>query len=399
MPPADDMRHIHETDQEVDVILRLRQHPELFSQIERSNSNEFQLQKLLRESYPAELVRAAITLAELRRQAVAKFSRAGEMWLDRQGLEQSTHESVAAHKAARFRGRVERVSDLCSGIGSDTIALAQAGCQVCAVDLSAAAVLRTQLNAEVYEVGEQVETVRAVAQDVTLASGWVHIDPDRRSTHRRAVRLEDYEPSLGFLQELTNRCAGGAIKLSPASNFGGKFPECEIELVSLDGECKEATVWFGEARTEHDWRATILPHNETFAGNPFDYFPQVGPLGQYLFDPDPAIVRAGLVDLIVDRFGLQRLDAAEEYLTGDELTSTAALQPFRVLANLPNQVKQLRQYFREHHYGDVEVKGRHVPVHAEQIRKSLQLTGEGRATVIIARLDGKSRAIVAERVV
>ena len=42
--------------------------------------------------------------------------------------------------------------------------------------------------------------------------------------------------------------AAGAIKVGPASDFGKHFagPEFEVELISLRGECKEATVWFGE---------------------------------------------------------------------------------------------------------------------------------------------------------
>ncbi len=58
---------------------------------------------------------------------------------------------------------------------------------------------------------------------------------------------------------------GGAIKLSPASDFAEHFggPGIEVELVSLNGECKEATVWFGAAATCRR-RATKLPENVTW---------------------------------------------------------------------------------------------------------------------------------------
>ena len=91
--------------------------------------------------------------------------------------------------------------------------------------------------------------------------------------------------------------AGGAIKLSPASNFGGKFDDVEIELVSLHGECKEATIWFGSLATPGLYRATVLPAGETLAADPLSEFPEQGPLAKYLYDPDPAIVRSGLVDV------------------------------------------------------------------------------------------------------
>ena len=131
--------------------------------------------------------------------------------------------------------------------------------------------------------------------------------PDALPT--RASR-KGLEPGVGFLQDLMTRCRGGAIKVGPASNFGGKFDGVEIELVSLAGECKEATLWFGELAGEAPFRATSLPTGETIAGHPLDCSVPITRLGRLLFDPDPAVVRSGLVDLVADRHGLNRLDGA-----------------------------------------------------------------------------------------
>ena len=130
------------------------------------------------------------------------------------------------------------------------------------------------------------------------------------------MRVEDYVPGLDYLQRLTRTGRGGAIKLSPAANFGGKFRDVEVELVSLHGECKEATIWFGELRGTASWRATILPTGETITGEPLDFTANISAPLQYVFDPDPAVVRAGLVDAVAVQLGLNRLDPAEEYLTG-----------------------------------------------------------------------------------
>src|ERR1019366_2452459 len=78
----------------------------------------------LRRRYPADLVAAAIAQHELRLQARAKFSRAMQMFFTRPGLEQSSSEVVARHRAARYAS-FERVADLCCGIGGDLLALAQ----------------------------------------------------------------------------------------------------------------------------------------------------------------------------------------------------------------------------------------------------------------------------------
>ena len=208
--------------------------------------------------------------------------------------------------------------DLCSGIGGDAVALAAAH-SVIAVDRQPAALWRTMANAEVHQVASRVECVLGDVESCEIpAEALIHIDPDRRGDRTsRANRIEDYSPGLEFLQQLTQRRRGGAIKVGPASNFGGKFPNAELELVSLNGECKEATVWFGELAGSAPYRATVLPSGESLAGHPLSVAAPVAPLGRYLYDPDPAVVRAGLVDLCATQLQLSRLDAAEEYLTGD----------------------------------------------------------------------------------
>lgn len=388
---------LSETDPESQTILALQNCPEIFAAIGKASETGLKLQTSLRESFSPELVRAALGLWELRLRAKRKFTLGDQMWFDRKGFEQSTPELVARHKAARFHGAPGFVYDLCSGIGSDSIALAAENGNVVSVDLLPAAGLRTDLNAQLYQVGERIQTWAIDVRTVGQGEHWVHIDPDRRTNQNRAVRLEDYEPALDFLQELTETAPAGALKLSPASNFGGKFRDCEIELISLYGECKEATVWFGELAGEYDWRATLLPSGATLSANPWEHYPRVRSIQEFIYDPDPAVVRAGLIDALVDQLDLARLDDAEEYLTSEVMVDSPFITPFLVLAELPNNSKEIRNYFRKHPVGEVEIKCRHVPTNAEQMRKKLSLNGTGKLTLFIARLQGKTRAIIAKR--
>lgn len=376
------------------VLRELRETPELLELVSHWKGNELGLQSRLRRQFSDELVRAALSLNDLRRRAAVKFTRAESMWLDRRGLEQSTSELVACHKAKRFD---DATWDLCCGIGGDAIALAERN-SVTAIDVNPAACLRTQWNAEVYGVAERVETRCANVLKLGAVNGLIHVDPDRRAgSEGKASRIEDYVPGLPELLQLMSRCRGGAIKVGPACNFGGKFPDTEIELISLAGECKEATVWFGELAGRQPFRATALPSGETIAGHPLDAVALVKPLGQYVYDPDPAVVRAGLIDVVAQRLGLSRLDGAEEYLTADTLVNSAFVHPFEVLAELPNNETDLRGWLRTSDFGQIEIKCRHIPVNAESLRRRLPLPGNQPGVVIIARIDGKSRTICARR--
>jgi hypothetical protein len=392
MTPPSDLRFREEWE----LMHELRAAPRLTNLVAQAAGNELALQTQLRRDYPDRLVRGAFALCEFRRKAAGKFSRAAAMWFDRQGLEQATSEPVARHKAKRFSGAV---FDLCCGVGGDSLALADS-CTVTAVDINPINCLRTEWNAEVYGVSPRMTLACQDASRVDPGDALVHIDPDRRAqATSRAVRIEDYLPGLDALQHVARTYRGGAIKLSPATNFGGKFSDVEIELVSLSGECKEATIWFGELRGDQSWRATVLPSGESLAGEPLEEAADIHPPLGYVYDPDPAVVRAGLVDAAAVRLGLHRLDAAEEYLTGSELVSSAFVTAFELLAELPNNVPEIRAWFRPGGFGQVEIKCRHIPIDATSIRRRLPLEGDQPAVLIFARVGGKSRALVCRRVV
>lgn len=385
--------------EDVGLLKRLRAAEGVFDRLRELQGSELHKQKVLREEFPGDVVRAAFALEELRRRGKEKFSRAERMWFDRQGLEQATSESVARHKAERFEGLV---ADLCSGIGGDAIALAERG-DVLAIDDNPAACLRTRWNAEAYGVGDSVTTQCTTAQEwlenLRDSPPLVHIDPDRRAEGRgRSLRIEEGRPGLDFLNRLMESVPGGAIKLSPAANFLGKFPEAEIELVSLHGECKEATVWFGDLAAPGTWRATVLPANETLAGDPLDALCEIGGLSKYLYDPDPSVVRSGLVNLLAEQLSLTRLDEAEEYLTSEKWCESPFLRGFEVLAERPNNERTIRKAVRKFEAGEVEIKCRHVPINAEAVRRKLPLQGTGKLVLVFARIRGKTRAVLCRRV-
>lgn len=55
---------------------------------------------------------------------------------------------------------------------------------------------------------------------------------------------------------------------------------------------------------------------ESISADPLSAWTNVVPAtAEYIFDPDPAIVRSGLLDVLAEQYSMQRLDAEEEYLT------------------------------------------------------------------------------------
>ncbi|MCA9083156.1 MAG: hypothetical protein KDA81_03830 [Planctomycetaceae bacterium] len=388
---------------ECSLLTKLRETPELFEQIRTSAEKELSSQEQLRRKFAPDLVRAAMVLVEARQKAASILPSADSLWLNRVGLEQATHWQVAHHKARRFSS-VAEVYDLCSGIGVDSCALVQHS-EVVSVDRDPAMGLRCQWNIEAWrQTGHSStqfchQTSVADVEDLPLEGRYVHADPDRRDGRDRPVkRLEQYRPNLEWMQNVIRTARGGAIKLGPASNFLQKFPGCEIELISYGGECREATVWFGELSGSHPFRATVLPSGESIHGDPLQAnCPVAECCGEYLFDPDPAVVRSGLLDLAGEIGQMRRMDREDEYLTSDVCSANAFVTPYKVEAVLGGNPRELRKYLRQAPSSSYEVKCRRLKVDANALQKQLPRGECPPRVVLFARQNGKASIIVARR--
>ncbi|MBL7182364.1 MAG: hypothetical protein ISS75_04725 [Pirellulales bacterium] len=382
----------------LELLERLRCHPDLLKAVENSSPVERVNQKKLRKEFPPELVREAVSLYETRQRGRERLPHADHLWLTRTGLEQATTWDVAVHKAKRFKDQ-STMADLCCGIGIDTAALSK-NTSVLAIDSSSSMVRRATWNSEILGNPSQVT---GEVDDVTCRewTDWfVHADPDRRGDRPRPTRhLEAYLPDIQWMQRLIETARGGAIKVGPASNWPQHFAtgSCEIELISLAGECREATIWFGELAGQLSRRATNLTTGESLAGDPSLASRKIAPIDAFICEPDPAVIRAGLLETLAENHGFSRIDYEEEYLTASQKPQTSLVTPFAVEAVLPAGLKHVRRYFIKqprHHY---EIKCRRLSVDVESVRRRLPV-GDGQpATVIFCLLAGQSQAVVARR--
>jgi hypothetical protein len=353
----------------------------------------------LARRWPEALARVAVEQAILRRRAQPKFPRAGEMYFLREALEQSTGFRVAAYHARRLSGHTLRF-DLGCGIGGDALALAAAG-TVVAIDHDALRVHVLRANARCLGLGEHVQAV----QGDVLRPAWrlpssaaVFADPARRRQGRRIRTSAGYEPPLARLVDLAAGVAGMGVKISPAidrretDSFGA-----EVEFVSDGGDLKECALWFGDLRTA-DSRATLLPDGHTLAGPEADGHPP-SPVLAYLYEPDPAVMRAGLVRQLGERIGARQVDPGLALLTCERLLTSPFITGYRVLDVMPFTEKSLRSELRRQGVGRVTLKKRGSAVDTEALGKRLRLTGDGAATVLLTRVMGKPLAITLDPLV
>ncbi|MFO0958307.1 MAG: hypothetical protein U0800_12910 [Isosphaeraceae bacterium] len=248
---------------------------------------------------------------------------------------------------------------------------------------------------------DRLIAVQSRAEHCPPPNASVHIDPDRRAgSPKRARSVADYAPALPFLQGLIDPGIGAAIKLSPASDFDDHFgrSDVEIEVISLGGECKEATVWGGPLKTCRR-RATCLPAGASWTdrdGPTHSTLPIAGPL-PWLLEPDPALIRSGLLDGFAAVHGLSRLAPGMDVLVGNEVVESPFLTPFALQEVLPLDRKRLIRYVAEQGLGPLEIKTRALDLTPEQARSWLKPPGPNPATLWLIGGRGKALALVARR--
>lgn len=337
-------------------------------------------QSKLRKAYPAEVVRAATILLELRERAKAKFTNAHRMFFDRQGLEQASGDIIATHRAQRYQP-FDNVADLCCGIGGDTLALSKIS-NVTAVDISPARTAITRANAD--GLGHSAQTVCADVTNWIPVADAVFLDPDRRATGRRAFHLADYVPRIDSPSLRAVETLG--IKVAPGIDHQEIPPDCEAEFISVHGECREAVLWRGTLRSDASIRATVLPSGASLIGIDVDPAEVTG-VKPFMYEPDRAIIRAHLVNQLAADLGATKLSAEVAYLTSETRTETPFARCFDVRDVMPFSMKRLQGYVSEHRIGTLDIKKRRFPMEPDAVRQQLKLKGSSRLTCILTRVE------------
>ncbi|GAA3758709.1 hypothetical protein HDA32_004917 [Spinactinospora alkalitolerans] len=360
-----------------------------------------------------DLVNAALTQARLRGRAREKFDALAErLYFTPNGLEQATRLPVARYRARRLAAGVRAdvsapVGDLGCGIGADLAAMAGEGLTVEGVDLDPLTVAVAGANIESLGL-TALAGVRL--GDATQASpgdyAAVFCDPARRGRRGRVFNPDAYTPTWTAVMELAQGAPAACVKAAPGIPHELVPDEAVAEWISVDGEVKEAALWFGapaEAPLPSDppeipgrpaRRATLLrtggaqadPERTTVVADPGLGDPPVAAPGRYLYEPDGAVIRAHLVAEAAAAVDGALLDPNIAYITGDRLVPTPLCRAYEVTDVMPFSLKRLRAVLRERRVGNVTIKKRGSAVDVQKLRRDLRLSGPGSAVLVLTRI-------------
>lgn len=363
----------------------------------RSDPDSLAAATALRSQFPADLAAAALTQIGLRRAARSKLGeRADELLLTRAGLEQASRAAVAAHHAARFAATgVRRVVDLGCGLGTDALALLDAGLEVVAVESDPETASTAQANladrAEVL-LGDAVELAPRLLGPGVAA----YADPARRTSRGRSWRTEDLSPPWSFVESLLMGHAVAGVKLGPGLPHRVIPTGVEAEWLSERGDTVEVGLWAGPGSQPDSRAALLLPDHRLVVDPEAPTLPS-GPVGAVLYEPAGAVTRAGGLDQVGAELDAWRLHPDLAYLTADHVRPTPYATAFEVLEVHPYTEQTLRHWVRERRIGTLEIKKRGLDLDPAVLRKRLKLRGTAAATVVLTRGPAGALLLVVRR--
>lgn len=369
---------------------------------------------LRKAGHSPELVAAVLTQSRLRTRAEAKFGEfARQMLFTQAGLEQATRLNVAARHAERFaQAGITHVADLGCGLGADSMAMASMDIAVTAVEMDETTAACAMINLMPFPHATVVHS-DAESMDLEGIDG-VWMDPARRTTSTSGTKRiwdpEAFSPPLSFVESVaaTGRAVG--VKMGPGIPHDSVPSGCEAQWVSVGGDVTEATLWFNAVARPGVRRAALLlgsqgaaeiTSGEDFCGGPAA---AVGPVEGFLYEPDGAVIRAGLVADVAERLGGHLVDEHIAYICAPELHDTPFARAYKVLDVMPYNVKALKAWVKSNNITVLDIKKRGTAVTPEELRKQLlpAKPAKGKdaktATLVLTRIGEERVAVVVEPV-
>ena len=360
--------------------------------------------EILRRGFPAlepALASAALEQAELRRLARHRYGiDANALLLTRDGLEQATRPEVAAHRAAQLRtAGANRVLDLTGGLGFDASALAAAGLEVTTVESDDVTAVFLAHNCPDVRVINADATQSALVRDLIEGlddDDVVFVDPARRdSAGPRGAGLRArperdparWSPPWPWVEALPHHRI--AAKVAPSFRAPANW---HAEWVSVHRTVVECALFswpvFPAARRATIWTADGPIVVDAVSGPPSSG--GSGP-GEWLHEPDPAILRAGAVDAVLhDNIGLWSVDDESTWLASDSPIDVPYLRSFAVIEQLHGSTTSQRRQLDRLGVDVLTVKSKDVGVAPHSVLRDLDRREGNDHVLVVTRRSGRA---------
>ncbi len=320
-------------------------------------------------------------------------------------LEQCSSEQTATFKASIIKGN--KLLDMTGGFGVDTYFLAKNFDAVDYVESNADLFRIVQHNLKLLgKTNIQFHHTDSVdfLQQKNGKYDWVYIDPYRRdASQKRVFFIEDCTPDLVKIQDLLlEKSEQVLVKFSPMLDLEILIKSLKnitrIFIVSVKNECKELLVVLSKKETDIVIEAVDIYPEQTISFQALFSDRKVASVdyampSDYLYEPNKAILKAGIQDKLAERFDLKKLERHSHFYTSQQLYTDFPGRIFKVKNIL--KPKMLNKYLPDK---KANVIARNFPMKASVIYQKYKITPGGHFYIIATTLEKQEKVfILAER--
>ena len=318
-------------------------------------------------------------------------------------IEQCSSEATAHYKAKLLQGH--SLADLTGGLGIDTYYLSRNFQQTDYVERQPELCDLAKHNFEVLKA--HIKVRNETAEDYLVhcePQDCFYLDPARRDTYgRKTVSIGDCTPDVLVLQDLLCQKADNVmVKLSPMLDISKAFEELkqvkEVHVLAVNNECKELVFLMrrGYLGQPMLFAANLLTNQpvESFTFSEEHDCPLhlADHIGQYLYEPNAALMKAGCYKLLAERYGVLKLHKNSHLYTSETLVSSFPGRIFIVEGSAVYNKKIKNTFLSDLDKANLAV--RNFPLSVDELRKTMKIKEGGETYLFATTLRNEEKVIV-----
>ena len=318
-------------------------------------------------------------------------------------IEQCSSEASAKYKATLLHG--QSLADLTGGLGIDTYFISQHFAQTDYVERQVELCNLARHNFEVLKA--KVDVRNETAEEYLNhcePKDCIFIDPARRDEHgRKTVSISDCTPDVAALQDLLlEKAEIVMVKLSPMLDISKALEEMrhvkEVHVVAVANECKELDLvvqrgFEGEPQFVCVNLLTAQPELRFMQEEERHCTSRIADgVSHYLYEPNPAVMKAGCFKLLTQRFDVLKLHKNSNLYTSERLFPDFPGRVFEVEGWAPYN-KKVKQALL-HDVGQASIAVRNFPLSVAELRKTLKISDGDETYLFATTLKGERKVII-----
>ena len=310
-------------------------------------------------------------------------------------VEQASSFETAAYKAAIKQGSL--CIDLTGGLGVDALAFAKEFEEVIYVEKDPVKAEAAKNNFEALDQ-HNIEVIHSPAEDFLnqfdQKASLIFLDPDRRPGKQKVLGLEESLPNVVVMKEtLLSKADAVLIKASPMVDISATlrlFQEVsQVHTLALNNDCKELLFLLEKKAVESP---KLIAGN--YINEEWQLFetsklkkPDYASPETYLYEPNSAILKAGIQDNLCDSYKVKKLHPSTHLFTSVELQEGFPGRVFQVEEILPVNKKAVKAALPDL---KANLSTRNFPEHVDKLKKKLNLKDGGNYYLFACRLHDNS---------